>query len=41
VDGITMDPKAIQWEGADWFDIGPISAKWRNVFNTAMKIHVP
>ena len=31
-----MDPKAIGWEGADWFDLGPVSAKWWNVVNTVM-----
>jgi len=40
VANITVDPKAITWEGADWFDVNPVSAKWPNVVNTALKIHI-
>jgi hypothetical protein len=36
-----MDPKAPGWEGADWFDLGPVSAKWRTVVITALKFVVP
>lgn len=38
---ITVDPKAIEWEGADWFDLGPVGAKWRTVVKTAIKFHIP
>jgi len=41
VGSMKMDPKAIGWEGADWFDLGPASAKWRTVVITAMKFQVP
>jgi hypothetical protein len=36
-----MDPKARAWECADWFDLGPITAKWRTLVNKAMKFQVP
>jgi len=41
VASITMDPKALGWEGADWFVLGPLSVKCRTVVNTAMKFQVP
>jgi len=40
VASITMDPKTTGWEGADWFGLGPLSAKWRTVEKTALKIQV-
>jgi hypothetical protein len=36
-----MDPKAPGWEGADWFDLGSVSAKRRTVVNMALKFLVP
>jgi len=41
VASITMDPKALGWEGVDWFVLGPLSVKRRTVVNTAMKFQVP